>query len=146
MLVRQRVGKGVFVCRQDLKNLSVFKACHVCSTTSAVSQSGQISIQYIALVMEHTAAISVRRCVKTVSHGYISGVYSPQATCQCKVKQATVPMKMKFVYISPVSLALPKYRDMLCSANYQQHLSVFATVETHCMLIWYVTVTFTVDK
>lgn len=40
------------------------------------------------------------------------------------------------VYISPESLSMLKYRDMLLTDQYQKNLTVFAIDEVHCMLTW----------
>ncbi len=49
------------------------------------------------------------------------------------VKKAVVQGKVKFIYISPESLAMPKYADML---PYQKNLAVYVVDEVHCMLTW----------
>jgi len=43
--------------------------------------------------------------------------------------------KVKLVYISPESLSLPNYQEMLYTDSYQKN-TIFAVDEAHCILIW----------
>jgi len=68
---------------------------------------------------------------KSISSSYINHEQEDWST-----KQAVVDGKMKFVHISPKSLSIPKYRDMLYSDAYQQRLALFAVDEVHYILTW----------
>lgn len=99
------------------------------------SQPGEVIDKYIALVIEPTAAIMRDHVSKLLAMG-ISAAFINHEQDDPTVKQAVVQGKVKFVYISPESLSLPRYRDMLHSDVYQQYLAVFAIDEAHCMLTW----------
>ena len=78
----------------------------------------------------------MRHQVSMLEAKSISSAYINHEQEDWSAKQAVVDGKMKFVYISPESLSIPKYRDMLDSDAYQQRLAVFAVDEMHCILTW----------
>ena len=66
----------------------------------------------------------------------ISAAFINHEQNDTNIKQAVVQGKYKFVYISPESLSLPRFREMLYSDRYQEKLAVFAVDEAHCILSW----------
>ena len=91
--------------------------------------------RHLAIVVEPTAAI-MREQVSKLSCRGISSAFINHEQNDSGVKRMVVEGKVKFVYISPESLSMPKYRDMLLNDRYQQNLAVFAIDEVHCMLTW----------
>ena len=91
--------------------------------------------KYITLIVEPTAAIMRDQVSRLLSVG-ISAAFINHELDDANVKHAVVQGKYKFVYISPESLSLPRFREMLYSDQYQEKLAVFAVDEAHCILSW----------
>ena len=110
---------------------------------SAVFQSVPFVLDYIgggtdkstALIVEPTAAVMRDQVLALKAKG-ISAEFINHEQTDHEAKQAVVKGKVKLVYISPESLSLPKYREMLCTESYQKNLTIFAVDEAHCILTW----------
>ena len=91
--------------------------------------------RHLAIVVEPTAAIMRAHVAKLSSRG-ISAAFINHEQHDYGVKKSVMEGKVKFVYISPEALSMPKYRDMLLTDQYQKNLAVFAIDEVHCILTW----------
>lgn len=91
-------------------------------------------VKYIGLIVEPTAAIMRDQVSRLLSVG-MSAAFINHEQDDANVKHA-VQGKYKFVYISPESLSLPRFREMLYSDQYREKLAVFAVDEAHCILSW----------
>ena len=89
----------------------------------------------IAIIVEPTAAVMRDQVLALKSKG-ISAEFINHEQTDNAAKQAVLQGKVKFVYISPESLSLSRYREMLYTESYQKNLSVYAVDEVHCMLTW----------
>ena len=67
----------------------------------------------------------------------ISSAFINQEQEDWSAKQAIVHGKTKSIHISPESLSIPNYRDMLYSDAYQQRLAVFAVDKCECVSYYY---------
>ena len=99
------------------------------------SPAEEVVDKYIALIVKPTAAIMRDQVSRLLSVG-ISATFINHEQDDANVKHAVVQGKYKFVYISPESLSLPRFREMLYSDQYQEKLAVFAVDEAHCILSW----------
>ena len=110
---------------------------------SVCFQSVPFALDYIrgwtdkctAIIVEPTAAVMRDQVFALKSKG-ISAEFINHEQTDIAAKQAVVQGKVKFVYISPESLSLPKYRDMLYTESYKKNLTIYAVDEVHCMLTW----------
>ncbi len=91
--------------------------------------------KHLALIVEPTAVI-MRDLVSKLTAKGISAAFINHEQSDASIKQAIVRGQVKFVYISPESLSLVRYRDMLSTEPYQHNLSFFAVDEAHCVLTW----------
>ena len=120
-------GFGKSICFQILP--------FVLDYMSSPSPGEEVVDKYIALIVEPTAAIMRDQVSRLLSVG-ISAAFINHEQNDANIKQAVVQGKYKFVYISPESLSLPRFREMLYSDRYQEKLAVFAVDEAHCILSW----------
>ena len=120
-------GFGKSICFQILP--------FVLDYMNSPSPAEEVVDKYIALIVEPTAAIMRDQVSRLLSVG-ISAAFINHEQDDPNVKHAVVQGKYKFVYISPESLSLPRFREMLYSDQYQEKLAVFAVDEAHCILSW----------
>ncbi len=130
-------GSDVFVCLPTGfgKSLCFQSVPFVKDYLLSDSSTETVADSHLAIVVEPTAAIMREQVAKLSAKG-ICAAFINHEQSDVGVKRSVVEGKMKFVYISPKSLAMPKYRDILLTARYQKNLSVFAIDEVHCMLTW----------
>lgn len=92
--------------------------------------------QSILLVAEPTIPIMVDQCTNLVEKG-ISAAYINHEQKDDKVKEHVVAGKYRFVYISPESLlGVPRFRDVLLTLPYREHLVEIVVDEAHCVSQW----------
>ena len=120
-------GKDVFVSLPTGFGKSVcFQSIPFVMDYLGSQSASDVEDKYIiVLVIEPTAAI-MRHQVAMLEAKNISSAFINHEQEDWSVKQAVVDGKTKFVYISPESLSIPKYRDMLYSNAYQQRLAFSA--------------------
>ena len=95
------------------------------------SESNEVEDKHIALVVEPTAAMCHQ--VSMLEAKSISSAFINQEQEDWSAKQAIVDGKTKSIHISPESLSIQNYRDMLYSDAYQQRLDVFAVDKCECV-------------
>ncbi len=122
-------GFGKSACFQSIPFVMDYINSHPRTSSIAVVE------KYLALVVEPTAAIMREQVTKLSAKG-ISAAFINHEQKDDAIKQAVVRGRVKFVYISPESLSLSKYRDMLSTEPYQQNLAIFVVDEGHCILTW----------
>ena len=128
-------GKDVFVSLPTGFEMSFcFQSVPLMLDYLGSSESNEVEDKHIALVVEPTAAMCHQ--VSMLEAKNISSAFINQEQEDWSAKQAVVDGKTKFVHISPESLGIPNYRDMLYSDANQQRLAVFAVDKVHCILTW----------
>ena len=127
-------GFGKSICFQSLPYVLDYMKSPKLSSKEDI-RVHEVVNKHIALIVELTAAIMRDQVSKLQSTG-ISAAFINHEQNDASIKQSVVQGRFKFVYISPESLSLPRFRQMLYSDQYQQNLAVFAIDEAHCILTW----------
>ena len=122
----------IFVFTNRIQQVDLFSECPF--GMDYLDSNESIVDRHLAIVVEPTDAI-LHRHVAKLSSRWISAAFINHERHNYGVKNSVVEGKVKFVYISPEALSMPKYRDMLTD-QYQKNLAVFAIDEVHCMLTW----------
>ena len=121
-------GFGKSLCFQSVPFIYDFLAGHA-------SGSSTTPDNHIAVIVEPTAAL-MREQVEKLSSKGISAAFINHEQDDPMVKTGVQEGQYKYVYISPESLDLPQYRDMLLSVPYKKNLCIFVIDEAHCILSW----------
>ena len=113
-------------CQPVLAKASAFRAYRSSSTflhAGCASGSTTTPDTHLALIVEPTAALMRDQVEKLTSKG-ISSAFINHEQNNPAVKKRVQEGQYKFVYISPESLDLPQYRDMLLSVPYKKNPSL----------------------
>ena len=124
-------GKDVFACLPTGYGKSL---CFLAVPFALDYLAGRGSSR-TALIVEPTAAIMTMQ-VQQLAAKDISAAYINHEQDDPVVKKGVLDGKYKFVFISPESLSMHKYRDMLLSSPFKENLCLFVVDEAHCILSW----------
>ncbi len=111
VFVNLPIGFGKTICFQSIP--------FVMDYITPPEPAEEVIDKHIAIVVEPTAAIMRDQATKLLAKGICAAAINHEQR-DATVKQAVVKGDVKLRYISPESLALDKYREMLSSEPYQK--------------------------
>ena len=141
LAVRTIVDQDVFVCLPTGYGKSIcfqsvtFIFDYLDREVDADTAMPGITDRHIAVIVEPTAVLMRDHVESLISKG-VSAAFINNEQDGPNVKKRVQNGEYKFVYISPESLDLPQYQEMLLSEPYNKNLCIFCVDEAHCVLAW----------